>query len=165
MHLLRRLIASSSLALAALAPSHAQAAGSVQVNFDKPDTYADVGRTVWDQERNVQLLREHLLGYAARLPAGQSLKVEVLDVDLAGEVRPLRAEQIRVMNGRVDWPRIQLRWSLNAGDRVLKSGDERLSDMSYLHSIRGIDRGQPLVYENRMLDRWFSERVAGAAAP
>jgi hypothetical protein len=87
---------------------------------------------------------------------------QVLDVDLAGRLQPRRGDEIRVLNGRADWPRIKLRWTLSAGDRTLKSGEDDLSDMAYLQTFSGLDRSLSLPYEGRMLERWFAERVAGA---
>ena len=113
-------IARTLLTLAALAAGTlAQAAGSVQVSFDKPDEFVDIGHNRWDQERALDQLREVFKGWGARLPDGQTLKVEVLDVDLAGRLQPRRGDEIRVLNGRADWPRIKLRWTLSAGDRTL----------------------------------------------
>lgn len=155
-----------TLALALLAASTtALAAGQVEVRFKPTDELADVGRGI-DRERNVQTLAEHFKSLAARLPDGQTLKIEVQDVNLAGELKPTRTgSDVRVLKGTADWPTIDLRWSLQAGDRTLKGADERLSDMSYLmHSLRGMGDG-PLPYEARMIDRWFKERVVGTAAP
>lgn len=155
-----------ALALALLAASSAAlAAGQVQVSFKSLDDLADVGRGI-DRERNVQTLADHFKSLAARLPDGQTLKIEVQDVNLAGELKPTRGgSDVRVMKGSADWPTIDMRWTLQAGDRTLRSAAERLSDMSYLmHSLRGMGDG-PLPYEARMIDRWFNERVAGPAAP
>lgn len=156
-------IARTLLTVAALAAgSLAQAAGTVQVSFDKPDEFVDIGHNRWDQDRTLDQLREVFKGWAAKLPDGQTLKVEVLDVDLAGRLQPRRGDEIRVLNGRADWPRIKLRWTLSAGDRTLKSGEDDLADMAYLQTFGGLDRSLSLPYEGRMLERWFAERVTGA---
>lgn len=156
-------IARTLLTVAALAAGTlAQAAGSVQVSFDKPDEFVDIGHNRWDQERVLDQLREVFKGWGARLPDGQTLKVEVLDVDLAGRLQPRRGDEIRVLNGRADWPRIKLRWTLGAGDRTLKSGEDDLADMAYLQTFGGLDRSLSLPYEGRMLERWFTERFGGS---
>jgi hypothetical protein len=65
----------------------------------------------------------------------------------------------RVLRGRADWPSIQLRYTLREGDKVLKSGEDRLTDMNYLmHSLRA-SHDSPLPYEKRMLDHWFRDRI------
>lgn len=145
-----------------VAASLAQATGAVQVSFAKPDEFVDIGHNRWDQDRTLDQLREVFKGWAAKLPDGQTLKVEVLDVDLAGRLQPRRGDEIRVLNGRADWPRIKLRWTLSAGDRTLKSGEDDLADMAYLQTFGGLDRSLSLPYEGRMLERWFAERVTGA---
>lgn len=156
-------IARTLLTVAALAAGTlAQAAGSVQVSFDKPDEFVDIGHNRWDQERVLDQLREVFKGWGARLPDGQTLTVEVLDVDLAGRLQPRRGDEIRVLNGRADWPRIKLRWTLGAGDRTLKSGEDDLADMTYLQTFGGLDRSLSLPYEGRMLERWFTERIGGS---
>ncbi len=158
MRIARNLLTVAALAAASLA----QAAGTVQVSFDKPDDFVDIGHSRWDQERALDQLREVFKGWGAKLPDGQTLKVAVLDVDLAGRLQPRRGDEIRVLNGRADWPRIKLRWTLSSGDRTLKSGDDDLADMAYLQTSGGLDRSLSLPYEGRMLERWFAERVAGA---
>jgi hypothetical protein len=149
--------------LMTLATSAALAAGQVEVSFRPADQLADVGRGI-DRDRHVKALADHFKALGARLPDGQVLKVEVLDVDLAGELQPWRrGDEIRVMKGGADWPAMDLRWSLDSGERTLLSGRERIVDMSYLnHPLRSAETG-PVAYEARMIDRWFEERVLGAA--
>lgn len=143
----------------------ALAAGQVDVSFKPVDQLSDVGRGTIDGERNVKALADHFKLLAARLPDGQTLKIEVLDVNMAGEVKPTRGgNEIRVLKGRADWPTMDLRWSLQADGRTLKGADERLADMNYLmNPVRGLGEG-PVAYEARMIDRWFAERVVGPAA-
>lgn len=150
---------------ALLAAAPARAAGLVEVSFKPVPELQDAGRDRWDGERNVKALAEHFQALARRLPDGQTLKVEVTDLDLAGEVRPTRrGGEVRVLTGRADWPSLTLRWTLSAGSRTLAQGDERITDMAYpLHPPRG--RGdQPLAYERRLIDQWFDERVLAVAA-
>lgn len=158
MHARLALVAAGLLAAATLA----QAAGQVDVRFKPADQLSDVGRGV-DGERAVQTLTEHFQALAARLPDGQRLSIEVLDVDLAGELRwTRRGSELRVLNGGADWPSMQLRWKLEAGDRTLSSQDERISDPGYLQQSSGLRTG-PLPYEARMVDRWFDARFGGRA--
>lgn len=147
-----------------LALSSAIAAGQVEVSFRPVDQLADVGRGI-DRERHVKALADHFKSLGARLPDGQRLEVEVLDVDMAGELRPTRrGDEVRVMKGAADWPKLELKWSLTSGGQTLRSGHERLSDLAYLqHPLRG-DTG-PVAYEARMIDRWFDERVLGTKKP
>jgi hypothetical protein len=133
-------------------------AGSATVSFVNPDRFSDIGFAPTDRQNNLQALERHLQALAQRrLPDDQVLKVDVLDVDLAGEERPSRrtGRELRVLRGGADWPRIKLRYSLEANGRTLRSGEETLSDMSYLHGFSDTYGSEPLRYERRMLDQWL----------
>ena len=138
------------LALGAGAP--AQAAGTVEVRWLEPQRFSDAGRTAMDRERNLGSLELVIKQLSAQLPDGQSLTLDVSDVDLAGELVPWHTHDIRVMRGRADWPRMTLRYTLRAGTTVLKAGDAQLADMGYLNGPAA-SSGQ--VFEQRMLERWF----------
>jgi hypothetical protein len=152
------LASAASAVLLALAAVPATAAGRVDVNFVEPETFGDVGWGSVDRERNLQVLAQHFQALAARLPDTQTLRVEVLDVDLAGEPRPGAIQDFRVVRGGADWPAITLRYVLDDRGSVLASGEERVTDMNYLFSRTvGSDHG-PLPYERRLIQRWFQER-------
>ena len=147
------------ITLSLLLAGPAFAAGQVNVSVQPIDQLSDVGRGSFDAERNVKLLQSHFESLASRLRDGQTLDVEVLDVDMAGELKPLRnGTQLRVLRGGADWPMLSLRWTLKDGERTVDSREERISDMSYLMvPLRRADNS-PLAYEQRLIDRWFDER-------
>ena len=155
---------SQALLLSILAATAgASQAGTVTVNFQQPDRYVDAGSTPWNEEANLREISTFLQALGARhLPAGQMLNIEVLDVDLAGDTRHarLRGADLRVLKGRSDWPRISLRWSLQADGRVLKSGEEHLSDMNYLDRVGARRYEGSLQHEKRMLEEWVRTRFA-----
>jgi hypothetical protein len=144
-------------------PRPAHGAGTVEVSFANPDQYADIGRSSVDRERVLRSLQQHFETFAARLPDAQTLRVEVLDVNLAGEPDPFRIEETRILRGRADWPQVHLRWSLDEAGRSVKGGDERVADMHYFFNVRNADRYGDLPYEKRMLDAWFAEKVLAVA--
>lgn len=150
-----------TLIAAALFPV-AQAAGTVEVNFVEPARYSDAGRGELEIERTMQNLGQFIRHLGRRLPDGQKLRIDVLDVDLAGEVRPLfrGRDDVRLMRGGADWPRMTLRYTLTGADgRTLQSGQETISDMNYQHSsLRARVASDPLAYDHRLLERWFDER-------
>ena len=135
----------------------AQAGGSVEVQWLKPDTYTDAGRSVVDRERVMRSLGEHLQRLGKQLPDGQLLKIDVTDLNLAGAIEPFRWHELRVLRGRADWPQMSLRYTLGAAGRTLKSGDAQLQDMGYLQRTQPEDLG----YEKRMIDQWFKAEFSG----
>jgi Protein of unknown function (DUF3016) len=149
----------SVLAAALLAAGAAHAAGTVQVSFVSPEKFADMRDRSYRVDDNVKALEKVLIEVATpHVADGQTLKIEVLDVDLAGEPRPgARAWDVRVLRGRADWPRITLRWSLE-GAGAQRSGQAVVQDMSYLQRVRPPLSDTHLVYERRMLDEWFREQ-------
>jgi hypothetical protein len=153
------------------APGVVNAKGSVEVSFDKPAEFSDIGRNAFDRERVQKSLADHLQSLGAQLPDGQSLQVTVLDVDLAGELRYIGGNEVRVLRGRADAPHIKLRYKLQdtqtSETRVLKSGDASVSDLGYFFNTHAIDgRYGDLPFEKRMLQQWFTNNFgakAGAA--
>lgn len=136
----------------------APAASSVEVRYLEPDSFADIGRTPWDRERVLKAMTAHLQKLGTTLPAGQKLNVEVTDIDLAGDIRPWGWHELRVLRGQADWPQMTLRYTLAEGERTLKSGEVRLSDLSYMQNLRARDRaGDELGFEKRMVKRWFED--------
>lgn len=152
-----RVFSAIALGLLACSAAAVQAAGVVEVSFKPADQYADAGRGI-DGQRTLEQLGAHFKSLGARLPDGRALKIEVQELDLAGEQRPMRrTDDLRVMRGGADWPAMTLRWTLSEGGRTLQSREERISDMNYLmHSMRG--NNDPLTYEKRMIDEWFDQR-------
>jgi hypothetical protein len=158
----RPALAAAALALCASLAAPVHAAGRADVSFVEPQRYSDAGFGVIERERTQRRLGEAFEALAAKLPEGQRLRVQVLDVDLAGEVEHFRLRDVRVMTGRADWPRLQLRWQLEgAGGAVLRQGQEHVSDLGYLVTSWPQMARDPLAHEKRMLGRWFDERVAG----
>lgn len=150
-------------ALAAALAAGTAAAGTVEVKFTEPTKFGDIGRSSFTRDQNLKTLRAHFESLGKKLPAAQKLAIEVTDVDLAGEERWLHGQpDVRVLKGRADWPAITLKYSLSEGQRTLKTGDERIADMSYLQNSLGMLKDQELAYERRMIDRWFAEKIAAA---
>lgn len=137
----------------AAVPLLAQAAGQVDVRWLEPQTYTDAGRTEAERERVTQALGAHLSQLARGLPDGQTLQIEVTDLNLAGELSPFSWRDMRVLRGSADWPQMALRYTLKAAGQTVKSGQARLSDLDYSFTRRSDDLG----YEKRMIDRWFKE--------
>lgn len=142
-------------ALALLASSGAWA--GVQVHFEKPDNYTDVPFSTRDRDEVLTGLAEHFQFLGKSLRPGQELRIEITDVDLAGREDPSRRGgfDVRIMNGRTDWPRLRLRYALEQHGKVIASGNAYLSDMSYLQRINRYSSSDSLRYEKQMIDDWF----------
>lgn len=153
-----------ALIVLACMASAAAVAGTVEVKFNKPESFTDVRDNLLRREQVLASFEDRLKSLGAKgLPAGQTLQVEVLDIDLAGEIWPRTASEVRVLRGRADWPRMQLRYSLREADRVIRSGEDQLSDMNYMMSSLHIASSGPYAYDMRMLDNWFRERFGPAS--
>ena len=155
-----------SLAFAGLVLlSAGSASAGVSVTFVHPETYADMPFATQDRDQVLKDLTEFFDKLAAGLPVGQDLKIEVLDLDLAGRLRPNfhgTAQDVRIVRGAADWPRMHLRYTLSAGGQVLRSGDEQLSDMNYLDRLSNARyAGDMLRYEKQMIDDWFKKTITG----
>lgn len=157
------------LAAAALIGIHALASppdGRLSVSFPNPESYTDAAYShAYASEKDLAAVEhdvsQHLERLAGRkLPPGDTLKIEVLDIDLAGRFEPLRfhGQDLRVVRD-ITWPRMTLRYTLSQGDRVLASGEDRLIDMNFMMSVNIYASSDPLRYEKAMLDDWFDKRI------
>ncbi|AVR98426.1 DUF3016 domain-containing protein [Pseudoduganella armeniaca] len=157
---MNRFVCSASLAAAALLAS-ANAGASATVTYVHPEKMTDVPRYPSEREQMEITFREHLGQLSAGLPAGQQLVVEFLDIDLAGDVFPrVPVQDIRVLKGRADWPRLHLRYRIEQDGAVLRSGERQLSDPGYLMTTSRYDR-ELYAHEKDMLDEWFRKDVLG----
>ncbi len=157
---MRTLIAVAALATLGLG---AHAAGTVNVSFVEPDKYTDAANGRYDIPANLKTLEAHLKYLGQRyLADSQSLSIEVLDLDLAGEMRPSRraATQIRIASGGADWPRMNVRYVLEGGGQPTQRGEERIADMNYQRHIPNYSNREPLRHEKQMLEDWFKSKFA-----
>ena len=154
MRLMRKTVLAALLSLTA-----AVAWAQVQVTYIKPEEFSDMPFNIRDREEVLAQLTDHFKQLAKQLPAGQTLKVEVLDVDLAGRLYPRHSspDEIRVMRGGADWPTMHLRYTLERDGKVVRSADEHLSNMAYQDRVNRYSNGDPLRYEKQMVDDWFQK--------
>jgi hypothetical protein len=140
----------------------ASASAAATVTYVNPDKMTDVPRNKIDREAMEAALLEHFNKLAAQLPTGQDLKVEILDIDLAGEVFPrVPVHDVRVYKDRNDRMQIHLRYSIEQDGKVVRSGERDLVDASYLmhasHTAREL-----YAFEKQLLDDWFRKDVLAA---
>ena len=156
-------VLSFGLALLAISPS---ARAEVQVTFTAPETYLDAGLLRRDGERarevTLRTIREELMRLGERyLAPNQTLEVEVLDIDLAGEIEWWHGPyDIRFLRSYT-WPKIKLRFTLTQNGQPIRNGEELVSDPSYQMNVIAARRsGDVMPYEKEMLSRWFRSRFS-----
>lgn len=149
--------------LAMAAPVAALAAGPVGVTYVAPETFRD--REFRQARSRASALAEFDRWFAelgARyLPSGQSLRIEVLEMDLAGDFEPWRTgwQDVRFLRDTTP-PRIRMRWQLEQGGKVIRQGDARLSDMNYLWDPRGKGDSRRFVHDKLLIQDWFRKTFA-----
>lgn len=140
----------------------ASVAAEANVSYIKASEMTDVPRHYKDLETMEYSFTQHLKQLSEKLPAGQVLKVEFLDIDLAGDVFPrVPVRDIRVTKGQADWPRIHLRYSIEQDGKVISSGEKKLADPNYQLSINMYQQ-ELYAYEKQMLDNWFRKEILPA---
>ena len=155
---------SLSAALLAIAPARAE----VQVTFTAPEKYVDASLQrdgARARELTLRVIREHLVTLGGRyLAPTRTLKIEVLDIDLAGELEWWHGPyDIRFLRSHT-WPAIKLRYTLEESGQTIDSREELVSDLSYQMNV--ITRsGESMPYEKEMLARWFRSRFAAGNTP
>ena len=89
------------------------------------------------------------------LPPGQSLEVEVTDIDLAGRIEPSFGDgDIRIMQG-VSWPRLRFTYAVMEKGAVVGRGQADIHDSDYLNGFNTSASGDHLRYERELLSDWF----------
>lgn len=150
------------MALAAALPA---GAADIDVRFSAPENYRDAGDSVRERERTTAALSAAFKAVAATLPAGQRLRIDVKDIDLAGTPQLTPRGELRVLRGGADWPRLAFTWTLESDGRVLLQGDETLADLDYQQTPLPRYGGAALPYEQRLIERWAAQRFAAPLSP
>lgn len=167
----RRLLSTLAASVVAASASAAAAAAALSVVFVDPGRFTDAAYShpqgTEQQRAEVQRdIERHLRQLVEQgLPAGDALRIEVLDIDLAGWFEPFRfraGTDVRVLRD-ITWPRINLHYTLTRGDRVIANAEEQVADLNYLMTVNRYGSSDRLRYEKALLDDWFSRRIAAQA--
>lgn len=109
------------------------------------------------RERIFKDFEEHFAKLAATLPAEQTLKIDVTDVDLAGDTHHAGVNRTRIVK-EIYSPRMNFSYQvLDADGKVIKSDEVVVKDMSFMSGSNLKYRNKSLGYEKKMLDDWFKE--------
>lgn len=146
-------------------------ASPVSVSFVQPDRFTDASFVHLPSDRDraeVQHdIERHLQQLAQRgLRPGETLKIEVLDIDLAGSFEPNRLRpgaDVRIVRD-IHWPRMTLRYTLARAGQVVANAEERVAHMGFLGGINRYPGSDRLRYEKAMLDDWFNKTIARRGA-
>ena len=164
------IFAALALWLGSIAPLGAAAVtpaeSSVSVTYVNPEHFTE-NRMYGRQDRFNRIdylaqLKAYLIKQGqAVLKPGQSLQVNITDIQLAGAYEPWhgpRWDYVRVMRD-IYSPRIDLDFRLVDQDgNVLREGKRVLRDLDYLHSGVSVPSatGASLYYDKALLRRWLS---------
>lgn len=144
------------------APQAAAPAPRITAEYVDAEKFTDFRDSIMESEKAraslITQLNEHLASLGKYLPEGQRLELRFKDIDLAGDYEPWRGpdfDDIRIMKD-IYIPRMTIDYKLlDASGAVIRSGSERISDMSYLMSARMIPDNDPLRYDKNMLTDWI----------
>lgn len=139
---------------------------TVIVKFDKPEDFADFKDSIMSTPKGIEhyedIFTTAIQRRAAKvLPADRTLEITFTDVDLAGDYLPSMplGRDIRVIKN-LYFPRCDLHFTLkDAEGKVLKEGDRHLKDFDFLYRV-GINRGDELYYDTKLLDEWLESEFA-----
>jgi hypothetical protein len=136
-----------------LVPAAAPAA--VSVTTPDPYKFSDAwDRAIRPEDVMRELTKEFEKLAALYLPANTDVRVELHDVDLAGNAQR-NPQNMRVVRGPSDFPCIDLSVSVGGAPAVR----EKVCDMKFMRSLgAGYHRDDVFVYEKRMLGVWFKSR-------
>lgn len=157
-------IGQAALAAAAitLALGAGAASAGVTVNYVNPEKYSDLPKGEWEREEVLKELVKYFDKLGQELPAGQDLTVNITDIDLSGMEYPgnRASGDLRVREGKTDWPYMEIHYTLTSNGQVVDSGVSQIRDQSYM--VRPIKRAfetDNLRFEKRMLQDWFNKTI------
>ncbi len=135
-------------------------AATSEVKWTNPDDYRDVyageGNRAKFKAKVFADFEKHFAFLASKLPEGQTLLIDVSDVDLAGDVHLGSTRRIRVVK-ELFFPRLEFSYQLlDSNKNILKSGNVNLKDMNFMMGSSLRYSNDLIGYEKRMLDDWFS---------
>ncbi len=136
-------------------------AANVEIKWTEPGKYRDIdageNNRKHFREQTFKNFEKHFSKLASQLPEGQTLKIEVTDIDLAGTTFHGGINRIRVVKGMYP-PRMEFSYQLvdADGSNVLE-GKTELKNMNFMMGRTLRYRNDSLGYEKEMLDKWFNQ--------
>ena len=144
----------------------AAARADVQVKFVEPEKFSDIKDNNGFRQMDVlKDIEAHLVEQAGKYLPGRDVRINVTDVNLAGEVEPFgrRMDWLRVMR-TVTLPSIAMTYEVLEAGKVVRQGEVNLRDMNYQDGFNSYSSSDTLRYEKRMIDRWFKNEFSAKVA-
>jgi hypothetical protein len=141
---------------------------TADVTFKNVDRHIDATFERPRSEKNLQEVQDGIRKIFSvladkYLPPGQSLEIEVTDIDLAGRIEPSFGDgDIRIMQG-VSWPRLRFTYAVIEKGAVVARGQADIHDMNYLNGFNASASGDRLRYERELLSDWFRKTFRKAS--
>ena len=140
-------------------------AGSVNVEWHEPEKYTDVRAATGSREafrqRVFKQLDKHFEKMANEvLPQELSLKIKVINLNLAGDVRYNYSahRDIRLVK-RIYWPSIEFEYQLLDNNNVIKSEVIKLKDLSFMDRTSKVRSRSSYHYEEQIITDWFVKDI------
>jgi hypothetical protein len=154
------------IAVSALLLIPASANAEVKVSFVNPQGYRDFEtETASMRDEMLNELRQTLVELGARyLKPGQSLKIDVLDVQRAGLFRDTTSSHTALLTPNTP-PRIDVQYTLQQNGKLILSAYETVRDIDYFLDPTSHLSSDPLVYEKQILRDWFRQRFSEMKPP
>jgi hypothetical protein len=107
------------------------------------------------RERTFYNFEKHFTKLAKKLPEDQVLKINVTNVDLAGDTNAGGIDQLRIVKD-IYFPRMNFTYQLlNSDGSEVSAAKVALKNMSFMMGGNLRYRNDSLGYEKYMLDDWF----------
>jgi len=133
----------------------------VIIAFVNPTSFTDLGGLESDPSQNLSDIEAYLRSLGDRyVPPQVTLRIEVLDISLAGRSRwpPRSGWAVRGMTGEADWPRFELRYTVESDGKAATPVEETVVDRNYLRPLEWRYASLTLPFDKRTLDEWFRAR-------
>ena len=109
------------------------------------------------RERLFKHIDKHLAELAQDLPEKKVLKIEITDIDLAGDTHLGGINRTRIVKQSY-FPRINLSYDLiDENGKSIKAETVVIKDMNFMSGSNLKYRNKAFGYEKKMLDEWFEE--------
>jgi hypothetical protein len=139
----------------------------ISVSYTAPEKFRDreFRRESTRRSALAEFDREFARLAARYLPKGLDLRIEVLDIDLAGDFEPWRFgfHDVRILRDTTP-PRIRFRYRLSESGVTLRQEEVRLSDMHYLYRARSRYSSERFGHDKQLLEDWFRKTFPAAKA-